>query len=156
MNTTPATPPNAPSTVNPAGDSALDLLKQAIFTSIGLASLAKDKAQQLAAEVSNRAKLSEQDARDFTEELNKRVDQARQELNSEVDKRIDSAMIQFGLVKAGVRKIGSEATSEAESFVDARLNEAFERLKVARQEDIDSLQQRIERLEQKLADLSRS
>ncbi|MFN6105427.1 MAG: phasin family protein, partial [Planctomycetaceae bacterium] len=86
---TPATPPSAPSSVTPTSDSALDLLKQAIFTSIGLASLAKDKAQQLAAEVSNRAKLSEQDAKDFTEELNKRVDQARQELNAEVDKRID-------------------------------------------------------------------
>lgn len=153
---TPATPPSVPPTVNPTGDNAIDLLKQAIFTSLGLASLAKDKAQQLAAEVSNRAKLSEQDARDFTEELNKRVDQARQELNAEVDKRIDSAMIQFGLVKAGVKKMGSEAALEAESFVDARLNEAFDRLKVARQEDIDSLLQRIERLEQKLADLNRS
>lgn len=152
----PATPPSAPSTVNPTGDGAIDLLKQAIFTSIGLASLAKDKAQQLAAEVSTRAKLSEQDARDFTDELNKRVDQARQELNAEVDKRIDSAMIQFGLVKAGVKKIGTEAASEAESFVDSRLNEAFDRLKVARQEDLDSLLQRIERLEQKLADLNRS
>jgi len=153
---TPATPPSVPPTVNPTGDNAIDLLKQAIFTSIGLASLAKDKAQQMAAEVSSRAKLSEQDAKDFTEELNKRVDQARQDLNAEVDKRIDSAMIQFGLVKAGVKKMGSEAASEAESFVDARLNEAFDRLKVARQEDIDSLLQRIERLEQKLADLNRS
>lgn len=152
----PATSPSVPPTVNPTGEGAIDLLKQAIFTSIGLASLAKDKAQQLAAEVSTRAKLSEQDARDFTDELNKRVDQARQELNAEVDKRIDSAMIQFGLVKAGVKKIGTEAASDAGSFVDARLNEAFDRLKVARQEDIDSLQQRIERLEQKLADLTRS
>lgn len=150
---TPATPPSAPSSVTPTSDSALDLLKQAIFTSIGLATLAKDKAQQLAAEVSTRAKLSEQDARDFAEELNKRVDQARQELNSEVDKRIDSAMIQFGLVKAGVKKASDDAANEAESFVDARLSEAFDRLRVARQEDIDSLQQRIERLERKLAEL---
>jgi len=149
------TPQGTPTPAGSAGDGAIDLLKQAIFTSIGLASLAKDKAQQLAAEVSTRAKLSEQDARDFTTELSQRIDQARQELNAEVDKRIDSAMIQFGLVKAGVKKAGSEAATEAESFVDARLNEAFDRLRVARQEDIESLQQRVERLEQKLAELPR-
>lgn len=148
--------PTGSAAPNPtSGEGAIDLLKQAIFTSIGLASLAKDKAQQLAAEVSTRAKLSEQDARDFSAELSQRVDQARQELNAEVDKRIDSAMIQFGLVKAGVKKMGNEAATEAESFVDARLNEAFDRLGVARQEEIDSLKQRIERLEQKLANLAR-
>jgi polyhydroxyalkanoate synthesis regulator phasin len=155
MNSSP-TPPAPASSGTSASEGAIDLLKQAIFTSIGLATLAKDKAQQLAAEVSTRAKLSEQDARDFAEELNKRIDQARQELNSEVDKRIDSAMIQFGLVKAGVKKASDDAANEAESFVDARLSEAFDRLRVARQEDIDSLQQRIERLERKLSDLQGS
>lgn len=149
------TPQGNSSPGNSSGEGAIDLLKQAIFTSIGLASLAKDKAQQLAAEVSTRAKLSEQDARDFSSELSQRVEQARQELNAEVDKRIDSAMIQFGLVKAGVKKMGNEAATEAESFVDARLNEAFDRLRVARQEEIESLKQRVERLEQKLAELTR-
>jgi polyhydroxyalkanoate synthesis regulator phasin len=149
------TPQGAPATGSSSGDGAIDLLKQAIFTSIGLASLAKDKAQQLAAEVSTRAKLSEQDARDFSAELSQRIDQARQELNAEVDKRIDSAMIQFGLVKAGVKKMGNEAASEAETFVDARLNDAFDRLGVARQEEIESLRQRIERLEKKLSELNR-
>jgi polyhydroxyalkanoate synthesis regulator phasin len=62
-------------------------------------------------------------------------------------------MIQFGLVKAGVKKASDDAANEADSFVDARLSEAFDRLRVARQEDIDSLQQRIERLERKLAEL---
>ncbi|RPI77718.1 MAG: hypothetical protein EHM42_13570, partial [Planctomycetaceae bacterium] len=105
----------------------------------------------LASDVATRAKLSEQDAQEFRDELGRRADKARQELNSEIDKRIDHAMIQMGIVKAGLKKMGNEAEEGVQSFVDQRLDEALARLKVARTEDIDSLTRRIELLEQKVA-----
>ena len=58
----------------------LDLLKQSIFTSVGLACLAGEKVEQLAAEVARRAELSEQEANDFQAELVRRAEQAKQEL----------------------------------------------------------------------------
>jgi len=129
----------------------IDLLKEAIYTSIGLASLSKDKVEHLASDFATRAKLSEQDAQEFRDEVGRRADKARQELNTEIDKRIDHAMIQMGIVKAGLKKMGNEAEEGVQSFVDQRLDEALARLKVARTEDIDSLTRRIELLEQKVA-----
>lgn len=129
----------------------IDLLKEAIYTSIGLASLAKDKVEQLAAEVSARAQLSEQDAKQFRDELGRRADKAREEMNAEIDKRIDHAMIQMGIVKAGIKRLGTEAEEGVQSFVDQRLADALQRLCVARTEDIEALTRRLELLEQKLA-----
>ena len=81
-----------------------DVLKQAVFIGLGLASLSKEKAEQLADEIARRAKLSEQESKEFQAELASRTEQARQELDSEIDRRIDHAFIQLGIVKAGVKK----------------------------------------------------
>jgi polyhydroxyalkanoate synthesis regulator phasin len=124
-----------------------DLIKQSVFAAVGLASLARDKAEELAEEVSRRAKLSESEANEFRQEFMKRRDAAQKDLQSEIDRRIDHAFIQMGIVKANVVKAGEESTREVGNFIDRQISEALERAGVARTEDLKSLTERVERLE---------
>ncbi len=127
-----------------------DLLKQSIFTSVGLACLAREKVEQLAAEVAGRARLSEQEANDFQAELVRRADQAKQELRAEIDERIDHAFIQVGILKAGVRKAGESARGELQTLMDQRVEAAFQRLGIARADEGEALTRRIELLEKNM------
>jgi len=128
-----------------------DLLKQAIFTSVGLASLTQEKAAELAAEVARRAKLSEQESNEFQAELATRTEQARQELEAEIDRRIDHAFIQLGILKAGVKKQGEAASEEVRAAIDERVEQVLQRLGLARADDLQALTVRFEALEKKLA-----
>lgn len=128
-----------------------DVLKEAVFTSVGLASLTREKVEQLAAEVGRRAKLSEQDLKAFQAELASRTDQARQELQAEIDRRIDHAFIQLGIIKAGVKREGEAARQEITTAIDKRVEEAIQRLGVARADDLQALTIRLEAIERKLS-----
>jgi len=128
-----------------------DVLKEAVYASIGLASLTREKAEQLAAEVGRRAKLSEQESKEFQAELTRRTEQARQELQVEIDRRIDHAFIQLGIIKAGVKKEGEAASQALRSAIDKGVEEALQRLGVARADDLQALTIRFEALERKLA-----
>ena len=127
-----------------------DVLKQSVFTSIGLASLTKDKVSELVAEIKEQANLTEQQASEFQEEVDRRSDEAHKSLTELVDHQIDSAMIQMGLLKGEARKAAESADDAFRTFVDQRVNEALQRIGVARTEDVESLTQRLERLEKKL------
>ncbi|WP_146530874.1 phasin family protein [Novipirellula artificiosorum] len=67
-----------------------------------------------------------------------------------MDHQIDSAMIQMGLLKGEARKAAESADDAFRTFVDQRVDEALQRIGVARTEDVESLTQRLERLEKKL------
>ena len=126
-----------------------DILKESVFVSLGLASLARDKAEELVTEVSRRAKLSEADATKFREELMRRQEAAQKDLQAEIDRRIDHAFIQLGILKAGAKKSAEAARDEVQNFLDRRIDKAIERLDVARAEDVQSLLSRVEMLERK-------
>ncbi|MGP0065251.1 MAG: phasin family protein [Isosphaeraceae bacterium] len=128
-----------------------DVIKQVIFTGLGLASLTREKAEQLAAEIARRAELSEQESKEFQAELASRTEQARQELEAEIDRRIDHAFIQLGILKAGLRKEGEAAKAELSAAIDRRVEEVIQRLGVARADDLQALTIRFEALERKLA-----
>jgi polyhydroxyalkanoate synthesis regulator phasin len=128
-----------------------ELVKQAIFTSAGLASLGREKLNELAAEVSSRAKLSEKEAQEFQVELEQRAEQARKDLQAEIDWRIDHALIQLGIVKSGAKKAAESARDELQGLIDQRIDAALQRLGIARTEDVHALTQRVELLERKLA-----
>ena len=128
-----------------------DLLKEAVFTSVGLASLTREKVEQLAAEVGRRAKLSEQDLKEFQAELARRTDQARQDFQAEIDLRIDHAFIRLGIIKAGVKREGDAARKQVSTAINKRVEEAIERLGLARADDLQALTIRFEALERKLS-----
>jgi polyhydroxyalkanoate synthesis regulator phasin len=129
-----------------------DVLKEAVFTSVGLVSLTREKVAQLAAEVGHRAKLSESDLTAFQSELASRTDQARQEFQAEIDRRIDHAFIQMGIIKAGAKREGEAVRQELTTAIDKRVEEAIQRLGVARADDLQALTIRVESLERKSSD----
>ena len=128
-----------------------DVLKQAVFIGLGLASLKKEKAEQLADEIAPRAKLSEQESNEFQAELATRTEQARQELDAEIDRRIDHAFIQLGIAKAGVKKEYEAAKAELRTAIDAQVEQLLKRMGVARADDVQALTIRLDALEKKLA-----
>lgn len=133
------------------GRNMFDVIKQAAFIGLGLASLTREKAEQLADEVARRAKLTEEEAQAFQKELVARTEQAHQELEAEIDHRIDHAFIQLGIIKGSLRKEGEAAKAELRSAIDAGVEEALKRLGVARADDLEALTIRLQALEKKVA-----
>ncbi len=129
----------------------IDLIKQTILSTIGLASLTKDNIQELAGEVARLGNLSEQERQKLQDDLVTRGEEAQRALNAEIDRRIDHAFIQMGIVKAAVKQKGEETVSEMQATADASMDEILSRLRVARMEDVKALSNRLDLLEKKLS-----
>lgn len=129
----------------------LDILKNALFTGVGLAGLTKEKMETLASDFAKNAKLGLKEASEFKDELAVKAEEAKKELQTQIDQQIDSALIQAGLAKAGVKRAADTVTGELQRMIDARLDAALERLGVARSQEIRELAARVEFLEKKLA-----
>jgi polyhydroxyalkanoate synthesis regulator phasin len=129
----------------------IDLLKQAILSTIGLASLTKQKAQELAVEIARLGNLSQEEMLKLQNDLVERGEAAQHALAAEIDRRVDSAFIQTGLLKASVKQEGESAVSALRSTADTGVDEILSRLRVARLEDIEALAGRLDLLEKKLA-----
>jgi polyhydroxyalkanoate synthesis regulator phasin len=126
-----------------------DVLKQSVLASVGLALMTADKVAEFAADLAERSNWTKQQAHEFQEELGKRAEQARQDLQAEIDRRIDHAFIQLGIAKAGIKKDVEEASAKGQSAIEQSLEKALERLGIARLEDVQALTKRIEALEQR-------
>ena len=116
----------------------LELVKKSLFLGFGLATLTKEKLEDLVREVARQAKLSESKARELQVELTNRAEQARQALGAEIDRRVDQAFAKVGV-----------ARSKHTTDIAARL-EGVERAvaELPRATDLTLLAARVERLEQ--------
>jgi polyhydroxyalkanoate synthesis regulator phasin len=70
----------------------LDLVRKGVLTGIGLASLTKDKVEELAEKIIEETKLSEEEGRKLVEDLLKQSEEARKNLEEEVKKTVGEAM----------------------------------------------------------------
>lgn len=77
-----------------------DMVKKALFTGVGLASMTKEKIDELGRDLSRHADLSEAEAAKFQEELERRAKSAQEDLRAEIDSRVESATKQLGLARA--------------------------------------------------------
>jgi polyhydroxyalkanoate synthesis regulator phasin len=66
----------------------VDLIKKAIYTGVGLAVLTKDKAEELVKELTQQAKLSEQEGKELFDGLLKQSEHARTDLQNKVDETV--------------------------------------------------------------------
>ena len=127
-----------------------EVLKQSVFTSIGLAGLTREKISDLVGEAAQQVELTEQQASEFKEEVGRRSEEARTELTALIDLQIDHALIQMGLIKAEGRKAAESAGDTFREFIDQRIDEALNRIGAARSEDVTSLTHRLDLLEKKI------
>jgi len=70
----------------------LDLAKRGVLTGIGLASLTKDKIEELAENIIEESKLSEEEGRKLVDDLLKQSEEARKNLEEEVKKTVGDAL----------------------------------------------------------------
>ena len=116
----------------------LELVKKSLFLGFGLATLTKEKLEDLVREVARQAKLSESKAREFQSELTNRAEQARQALGAEIDRRVGRAFAKMGVAR-------SKHTIDIAARMEALERAAAE---LPRAADLAALAARVERLEQ--------
>jgi polyhydroxyalkanoate synthesis regulator phasin len=66
----------------------VDLIKKALYTGVGLAVLTKEKAEELVKDLTQQAKLSEQEGKELFDGLLKQSEQARNDLQSRLDEAV--------------------------------------------------------------------
>jgi polyhydroxyalkanoate synthesis regulator phasin len=66
---------------------------------VGLAVLTKEKLVDLGKEVAKQANLTEAQAREFQEDLQKKAEEARDHLQSEIDRRVEATLKRMGVAR---------------------------------------------------------
>ena len=69
-----------------------DLLKKTILTGIGIASLTKDKIEELGKKISEESKLSAEEGKKLVNDLLKQSEKARMDLETQVQKLVKIAL----------------------------------------------------------------
>jgi len=70
----------------------LNITKKAMLTGIGLALIAKDEVEDLAKELVNKGKMSENEGTKFLEDLQKRYDETQKKLEEKIQQAIKDFM----------------------------------------------------------------
>jgi polyhydroxyalkanoate synthesis regulator phasin len=76
----------------------VDLIKKALYTGIGLAVLTKEKAEEFVKDLTQQAKLSEQEGKELLEGLLKQSEQARNDFQVKVDEAVLTVVKRLNLV----------------------------------------------------------
>ena len=90
----------------------LEMIKKTMFTGLGLAYLSKGKVEALAKELANLGNASEKEGKAFAEELLKKSEEARKELEGQIEKVVKGLMEKMNV-----------ATREDLAKVEAQLRE---------------------------------
>jgi polyhydroxyalkanoate synthesis regulator phasin len=75
----------------------IDLIKKAIYTGVGMAMLTKEKAEELVNELTQQAKLSEQEGKELFDSLLKQSEQARESFQTKIDEGVLSVVKRLNL-----------------------------------------------------------
>ena len=70
----------------------LNIIKKSMLTGVGLALIAKDEVEDLARELVNKGKMSENEGTKFLEDLQKRYDETQTKLEEKVQKAVKDFM----------------------------------------------------------------
>jgi polyhydroxyalkanoate synthesis regulator phasin len=70
----------------------LDLLKKTAYAGLGLAFMTQEKVRDVARDLSQKAKLREEEGRRFADELNEKAKEARDQFESRVTTAVECAM----------------------------------------------------------------
>jgi len=94
----------------------VDLIKKALYTGVGLAVLTKEKAEELVKDLTQQAKLSEQEGKELFEGLLKQSEQARNDFQAKIDEAVLTVVKRLNLatkdevasLKAKVEELSSK------------------------------------------------
>jgi polyhydroxyalkanoate synthesis regulator phasin len=94
----------------------VDLIKKALYTGVGLAVLTKEKAEEIVKDLTQQAKLSEQEGKELFEGLLKQSEQARNDFQAKIDEAVLTVVKRLNLatkdevasLKAKVEELASK------------------------------------------------
>jgi polyhydroxyalkanoate synthesis regulator phasin len=96
----------------------VDLIKKALYTGVGLAVLTKEKAEELVKDLTQQAKLSEQEGKELFEGLLKQSEQARNDFQAKIDEAVLTVVKRLNLATkdevASLKAKVEELTSKLE------------------------------------------
>ena len=101
----------------------LDIVKKAMLTGIGMALLAKDEMEELAREVVDKGKMTEQDGKKFLNELQKRYEDVQGKLEERVERSVKDILKKMDVVtgeelkaiKKEIRELKKAINKDAET-----------------------------------------
>ena len=74
-----------------------ETLKNILYTGIGIAFLTKDKIEELKADLVEKGRISQEEGRQFGDDLLRRSEKARDQLDLRINKRVEERIEQFNL-----------------------------------------------------------
>lgn len=77
----------------------IDLVKKSMLTGLGLASLTKDKIEEIVSDFVEKGKMTEQEGRKLAEDLLARSDESREELKAQIEDGVQKALDSMNLAK---------------------------------------------------------
>jgi polyhydroxyalkanoate synthesis regulator phasin len=77
----------------------IDLIKKAVLTGIGVASLTKDKIEDLAKELIDKGKMSEQEGEKLVQEMLNRAEESRETMKSQTESVVQNAIAKMKLAR---------------------------------------------------------
>jgi polyhydroxyalkanoate synthesis regulator phasin len=90
---------------------AIDIIKKALLTGIGLALRTKDELEELAKDYVNKGDLSENEGKKFLDDLTKRYDDAKEKLDEKIETSVKKILDKADIAtKEEVNELKSEIT----------------------------------------------
>ncbi len=77
----------------------IELVKKTLLTGIGVAALSKEKIESLAKEVAEKGKLTEQEGKEFVDQLLNRSEEAREELQAQIEAKVKVVLEKMDVAK---------------------------------------------------------
>ncbi len=78
----------------------IDLVKKAMLTGIGVASLTKDKIEDIAKDFAQKGKLSEQEGEKLVREMVSKTEESKEELKKQINTMVEKALAKTEFVRA--------------------------------------------------------
>lgn len=77
----------------------IDLVKRVLLTGVGVAALSKEKIEELAKDLAEKGKLTEQEGKALVDQLMTSSDEARQDLQKQVETKVQAILDKMDLAK---------------------------------------------------------
>jgi len=78
----------------------IELIKKAMLTGLGAASLTKDKIEEIGRDFIDQGKLSQQEGEKLMDDLRARVDESKEEIRKQIEERVTEILKKMDLARS--------------------------------------------------------
>lgn len=77
----------------------IELMKKVMLTGLGVASLTKEKVEEIGRDLIEQGKLSQQEGEKFMDELRSKAEESKQEIKKQIEERVEEILKKMNLVR---------------------------------------------------------